>query len=51
MNTADATFGDVTVVLDAHHVAEIEMHRPPANHFDADLLAGVVDAIGWAAGA
>jgi enoyl-CoA hydratase/carnithine racemase len=42
------TFGDVTVVLDADHVAEVEMHRPPANFFDAGLLAGVVDAMGWA---
>jgi 2-(1,2-epoxy-1,2-dihydrophenyl)acetyl-CoA isomerase len=51
MSTPDAMFGDVTVVLGARHVAEIEMHRPPANYFDADLLAGVVDAIDWAAGA
>jgi 2-(1,2-epoxy-1,2-dihydrophenyl)acetyl-CoA isomerase len=49
MSTPDATFGDVTVVLDAEIVAEIEMHRPPANYFDADLLAGVVDAVDWAA--
>ena len=49
MSTPDATFGDVTVVLDADHVAEIEMHRPPANYFDAELLAGVVDAVDWAA--
>jgi len=49
MSTSDAAFGDVTVGLDAHHVAEVEMHRPPANYFDADLLSGVVDAVGWAA--
>jgi 2-(1,2-epoxy-1,2-dihydrophenyl)acetyl-CoA isomerase len=46
--TAHATFGDVTVVLDGHHVAEVEMHRPPANYFDAALLASVVEAVGWA---
>jgi 2-(1,2-epoxy-1,2-dihydrophenyl)acetyl-CoA isomerase len=51
MSIAEAVFGDVTAVLDALHVAEIEMHRPPANYFDADLLAGVVDAISWAADA
>ncbi len=44
---AQATFGDVTVVLDGGHVAEVEMHRPPANFFDAALLAGVVDAVAW----
>jgi 2-(1,2-epoxy-1,2-dihydrophenyl)acetyl-CoA isomerase len=51
VSTPDAMFGDVTVVLDDNRVAEIEMHRPPANYFDAALLAGVVDAIDWAAGA
>ena len=34
--------------LDDGHVAEVEMHRPPANYFDAALLAGVVDAVDWA---
>ena len=42
------SFGDVTVVVGADRVAEVEMHRPPANYFDADLLGGVVDAIAWA---
>ena len=42
------SFGDVTVWVDATYVAEVEMHRPPANYFDADLLAGVVDAVAWA---
>jgi 2-(1,2-epoxy-1,2-dihydrophenyl)acetyl-CoA isomerase len=45
-----AAFGDVTARLDEHHVAEIELHRPPANYFDAALLGGIVDAIDWAAG-
>ena len=48
MSATAATFGDVTVVLDEQYVAEIEMHRPPENYFDADLLSGVVDAVGWA---
>lgn len=42
------SFGDVTVRLTDGQVAEVEMHRPPANFFDATLLAGVVDAIAWA---
>ena len=45
-----AAFGDVTARLDEEHVAEIELHRPPANYFDAALLSGIVDAIDWAAG-
>ena len=43
-----ATFGDVTVTLDDGHVAEVELHRPPANYFDTGLLVGVVDAVAWA---
>ena len=46
--TIDATFGDVSVVLDDRHVAEVEMHRPPANYFDAALLTSVVEAVEWA---
>jgi 2-(1,2-epoxy-1,2-dihydrophenyl)acetyl-CoA isomerase len=45
-----AVFGDVTARLDEDHVAEVELHRPPANYFDAALLGGIVDAIDWAAG-
>jgi len=44
-----ATFGDVSARLDDAHVAEVELHRPPANYFDAVLLRGVVDAVSWAA--
>jgi 2-(1,2-epoxy-1,2-dihydrophenyl)acetyl-CoA isomerase len=44
------TFGDVTVSLDDAHVAEVEMHRPPANYFDATLLSGIVEAVRWAEG-
>ena len=46
--TTGATFGDVTVTLGDRHVAEVEMHRPPANYFDAALLASVVEAVDWA---
>ncbi len=42
------SFGDVTVRVEPSGVAEVEMHRPPANYFDAVLLAGVVDGIAWA---
>ncbi len=50
MTRSDATeaFADVTVRLDDGHVAEVEMHRPPANFFDTALLAGVVEAVAWA---
>lgn len=50
MSAADATFGAVTVTLGNNDVAEVEMHRPPANFFDADLLAGIVEGVEWAAG-
>jgi len=43
-----ATFGDVSARLDDNHVAEVELHRPPANYFDAGLLHGVVEAVAWA---
>jgi enoyl-CoA hydratase/carnithine racemase len=36
------------VRVDTASVAEVEMHRPPANYFDAVLLAGVADAVAWA---
>ena len=42
------TFGDVTARLDDGYVAEVELHRPPANYFDNALIAGVVDAVAWA---
>lgn len=34
---------DVTVDI-ADHVATVEIHRPPANYFDADLIAELADA-------
>ena len=49
MTTTDAGFGDVTATLGDGHVAEVELHRPPANYFDATLLSAVVDAVAWSA--
>jgi len=34
---------DVTLIRDGH-VAVVELHRPPANFFDRDVLAAIVDA-------
>ncbi len=45
----NGTFGDVTVDLRHNYVGEVELHRPPANYFDASLLGDVVAAVGWAA--
>ncbi len=43
-----ARSGDVTVRDGGARVAEVELHRPPANFFDIELLRGVVDGIDWA---
>jgi len=43
-------FGDVTATLTGNNVAEVEMHRPPANFFDAPLLGALIEAIAWADG-
>jgi 2-(1,2-epoxy-1,2-dihydrophenyl)acetyl-CoA isomerase len=37
-------FGDVTVTLDDSFVATVEMHRPPENFFDVDVLTSLADA-------
>ncbi|OAI41806.1 hypothetical protein AYO38_12035 [bacterium SCGC AG-212-C10] len=37
-------YGDVTVTIGADYVAEVEIHRPPNNYFDADLIAALSDA-------
>ena len=42
------SFGEVTVTAMGRHVAEVELHRPPANYFNAALLEGIVDSIRWA---
>jgi enoyl-CoA hydratase/carnithine racemase len=44
----NATFGEVTVTIDDDGVGEVEMHRPPANYFDASLLGDVVAGLAWA---
>jgi len=36
-------FGDITVALDGH-IALVEIHRPPHNYFDADLIQNIADA-------
>jgi 2-(1,2-epoxy-1,2-dihydrophenyl)acetyl-CoA isomerase len=35
---------DVTVTIDDEHVATVEIHRPPANYFDAALIRELGDA-------
>jgi 2-(1,2-epoxy-1,2-dihydrophenyl)acetyl-CoA isomerase len=35
---------DVTVAIDDGHVATVEIHRPPANFFDATLIGELADA-------
>jgi len=37
-------FGDVTVELGQDFVAEVEIHRPPNNFFDAALIRSIADA-------
>lgn len=39
----DIKYGDVSIQLDGH-VALIEIHRPPHNHFDAQLIQDLADA-------
>jgi 2-(1,2-epoxy-1,2-dihydrophenyl)acetyl-CoA isomerase len=37
-------FGDVTVTLDESFVATVEMHRPPENFFEVDVLRSLANA-------
>lgn len=37
-------FGDVTATVGDDFVAEVEIHRPPNNFFDADLIRSIADA-------
>jgi len=37
-------FGDVTVTLDDSFVATVEMHRPPENFFEVDVMRSLADA-------
>lgn len=41
---AAKAFGDVTVEVADDHVATVEMHRPPSNFFDVDLIRDLGDA-------
>lgn len=38
------TFGDVTVTVGDDFVATVEIHRPPNNFFDVDLIQSLADA-------
>src|SRR6267142_2084940 len=39
----DLEYGDVSVQLDGH-VAIVEIHRPPHNYFDAQLIQDLAEA-------
>lgn len=39
------TFGDVTATLGDDHVVTLEIHRPPHNFFDKNLIASLADAM------
>ncbi len=39
-------FGDVTVSVDDNFVATVEMHRPPENFFEVDVIRSLADAYG-----
>lgn len=38
------TWGDVHARIDDHHVATVEIRRPPENYFDAALIGNLCDA-------
>ena len=38
------SFGDVSVVVGADHVATVELHRPPTNYFDVALIRSIAEA-------
>ena len=38
------TYGDVSVTIGDHGVAEVEIHRPPNNFFDAELIFALSSA-------
>lgn len=43
-----STYGDVSVEVGGDYVATVEIHRPPNNHFDLELIrsiAGALDAL------
>ena len=36
-------YGDVTVTIDEHRIAMVEIHRPPDNFFDIALIQSLAD--------
>ena len=45
MAPKQATYGEVTMEKGDDHVATVEMHRPPNNFFDLDLVRDLGDAL------
>jgi enoyl-CoA hydratase/carnithine racemase len=45
MAPKQATYGDVTMEMGDGHVATLEMHRPPNNFFDVELVRSLADAL------
>jgi len=39
------TFGDVSIDVHDDFVATVELHRPPNNHFDIELIGSLADAL------
>ena len=37
-------FGDVTVTMDSSYVGTVEMHRPPENFFEVEVIRSLADA-------
>jgi enoyl-CoA hydratase/carnithine racemase len=44
MSATQANYGDVTVEIGENGVAEVEIHRPPSNFFDAELIRSIYSA-------
>lgn len=44
MSSTAETYGDVTVDVGADGVATVEIHRPPSNFFDAQLIRSISEA-------
>jgi 2-(1,2-epoxy-1,2-dihydrophenyl)acetyl-CoA isomerase len=42
--TEQRTFGDVSLAVDDHFVATVEIHRPPDNYFDVALIRSLAEA-------
>jgi 2-(1,2-epoxy-1,2-dihydrophenyl)acetyl-CoA isomerase len=44
MTVMPERYGDVSVILDDAFVATVEIHRPPENYFDVDLVQSLAEA-------